>query len=36
MLELAVDGVYTLRFRQIAQLAEPALETASIPGRPTC
>ena len=34
MLELAVDGVYTLRFRQIAQLAEPALETASSLGDP--
>ena len=34
MLELAVDGVYTMRFRQIAQLAERALETARPLGDP--
>jgi DNA-binding CsgD family transcriptional regulator len=28
MLELAMDGVYTMRFPQIAELAEQALETA--------
>ena len=34
MLELAVDGVYTMRFPQIAQLAEQALETARPLGDP--
>ena len=34
MLELAVDGVYTMRFPQIAELAEQALETARPLGDP--
>ncbi len=34
MLELAMDGVYTMRFPQIAQLAEQALETARPLGDP--
>jgi DNA-binding CsgD family transcriptional regulator len=34
MLELAMDGVYTMRFPQIAQLAGQALETARPLGNP--
>ena len=34
MLELAIDGVYTMRFPQIAELAKQALETARPLGDP--
>ncbi|MGZ5418488.1 MAG: helix-turn-helix transcriptional regulator [Nocardioides sp.] len=34
MLELAIDGVYTMRFPQIAELAQQALETARPLGDP--